>query len=60
MTIEALIMWMLRLFVMCVAPLHLTSACDAQFSNEVASLEGAVFPAGLTKLNLVSFYCCRF
>jgi hypothetical protein len=60
-TLEVPAMWMLHMFVLCVAPLHLTSECDAQTGNEVTSLEGAVFPAGLTKLDLVSmsFGCCR-
>ena len=59
MTIEAFAMHMLHAFVFCVAPLHLTSACDAQFSNEVTSVEGAFFPAGLSKLHLVGLNCCR-
>ena len=33
---------------------HVTSACDAQGSNRITSLAGVVFPAGLTKLHLVS------
>jgi hypothetical protein len=54
-TFEALAVWMLHLFVLRVSPLHLTSACDAQQSNQITSLDGAVFPAGLTLLVLVSF-----
>ena len=34
--------------------LYLTSACHAQSDNHVSGLEGAVFPAGLKKLTLVS------
>ena len=59
MTIEAFAMHMLHLFVFCVALLHLTSACDAQDYNKITSLVGAVFPAALTDLQLVSFDCCR-
>ncbi len=57
MTFEALAVWMLHLFVLRVAPLHLTSACDAQQSNHITSLDGAVFPAGLKELVFVSFDC---
>ena len=39
-----------------VATLHLTFACHAQGENQITSLDGAVFPAGLTKLGLVSFH----
>ncbi len=42
-----------------VATLHLTFACHAQQSNQITSLDGAVFPAGLTYLSLVSFHHCR-
>ena len=42
-----------------VATLHLTFACHAQQSNQITSLDGAVFPAGLTELNLVSFHHSR-
>ena len=38
-----------------VATLHLTCACHAQGWNQISSLDGAVFPAGLTRLWLVSF-----
>jgi hypothetical protein len=38
-----------------VAMLHLTSACHAQNGNQITSLDGAVFPAGLKELQLVSF-----
>jgi hypothetical protein len=38
-----------------VAPLHLTSACHVQENNQITSLDGAVFPAGLTWIRLVSF-----
>ena len=36
------------------AALYLTSACHAQWSNQISSLDGVVFPAGLTTLHLVS------
>jgi hypothetical protein len=42
----------------------LTSACDAQTYNKINSLDGAVFPAALTELQLVSsgilliLFCC--
>jgi hypothetical protein len=39
-----------------VATLHLTAACHAQHDNKITSLDGAVFPAGLTELGLVSFH----
>ncbi len=39
-----------------VATLHLTSACFVQLRNEITSLDGVVFPAGLTTLDLVSFH----
>ena len=39
-----------------VATLHLTFACHAQIKNQITSLDGAVFPSGLTELFLVSFY----
>jgi hypothetical protein len=48
--------WMLRdyfkfaLF----ATLRLKSACPAQDGNQITSLDGAVFPAGLKMLDLVS------
>ncbi len=42
----------------------LTSACDAQSYNQITSLAGAVFPAGLKTLRLVSsrvfFILCRW
>ncbi len=38
-----------------VAMLHLTAACHAQSGNNITSLDGVVFPAGLTMLWLVSF-----
>ena len=41
-----------------VATLHLTFACYAQDLNQISSLDGAVFPAGLTTLWLVSFHPC--
>ena len=41
-----------------VAMLHLTFACYAQSGNQITSLDGAVFPAGLTTLWLVSFHHC--
>jgi hypothetical protein len=53
--------WMLRecsefaLF----ATLRLKSACPAQDGNQITSLDGAVFPAGLTELCLVSARDCR-
>jgi hypothetical protein len=53
--------WMLRdyfkfaLF----ATLRLKSACPAQDGNQITSLDGAVFPAGLTVLCLVSARDCR-
>ncbi len=37
-----------------VAALYLTSACHAQGGNQISSLDGVVFPAGLTWLYLVS------
>ena len=52
---EMLAICMLHSYVLRVAPLHLTSVCDEQDSIKFSSLEGAVFPAGLTKLALVSF-----
>ena len=58
MKLHAFAMRMLHAFVLCVAPLHLTSACDAQDGNKITSLVGVVFPAGLTELDLVSFHCC--
>ena len=42
-----------------VATLHLMFACYAQGNNRISSLDGAVFPAGLTELELVSFHHCR-
>ena len=42
-----------------VATLYLTCARHAQEHNQILSLDGAVFPAGLTMLGLVSFYHCR-
>ena len=39
-----------------VATLHLTSACHVQDRNKITSLDGVVFPAGLTTLYLVSFH----
>ena len=42
-----------------VAALYLTSACHAQHGNKISSLDGVVFPAGLTTLWLVSFCDCR-
>ena len=42
-----------------VTTLHLTFACHAQIKNQITSLDGAVFPAGLTVLGLVSFHYCR-
>ena len=39
-----------------VATLHLTCAFHAQGHNPITSLDGAVFPAGLTTLGLVSFH----
>jgi hypothetical protein len=38
-----------------VAALYLTSACHAQQNNQISRLDGVVFPAGLTYLELVSF-----
>ncbi len=58
MTFEVLAVWMLHLFVLRVSPLYLTAACDAQWNNRITSLDGAVFPAGLTQLLLVSFDYC--
>ncbi len=43
----------------CVAALYLTSACHAQSGNKISSLDGVVFPAGLTMLHLVSICYCR-
>jgi hypothetical protein len=42
-----------------VATLHLTFACHGQYNNQITSLDGVVFPAGLTELSLVSFHNCR-
>ncbi len=42
-----------------VETLHLTLACHAQHLNKITSLDGAVFPAGLTGLELVSFHHFR-
>ncbi len=42
-----------------VETLHLTFACHAQGNNQITSLDGAVFPAGLTELDLVSFHHFR-
>ena len=39
-----------------VATLYLTCARHAQEHNQITSLDGAVFPAGLTTLGLVSFH----
>ena len=41
-----------------VATLYLTCARHAQEHNQILSLDGAVFPAGLTELALVSFHPC--
>ncbi len=43
-----------------VATLHLTFACHAQQGNKITSLDGVVFPAGLTKLWLVSFHVAQY
>ena len=45
----ACILWMF-------VQLHLISALDMQDSNRITSLKGVVFPAGLTKLDVVRFY----
>ncbi len=37
-----------------VAALYLTFACHAQGGNQISSLDGVIFPAGLTTLRLVS------
>ncbi len=42
-----------------VATLHLTFAFFLQKGNQITSLFGAVFPAGLTELYLVCFHDCR-
>jgi len=42
-----------------VATLHLTFAYYAQTRNQITSLDGAVFPSGLTVLDLVRFHHCR-
>ena len=52
----ACILWMF-------VQLHLISALDMQDNNRITSLKGVVFPAGLTKLDVVSFLsiiCLRF
>jgi len=36
-----------------IVSLHLTAFYDVQGANKITSLKGAVFPPGLTKLNLV-------
>jgi hypothetical protein len=41
------------------ATLRLKSACPAQDGNQITSLDGAVFPSGLTVLCLVSARDCR-
>ena len=40
------------------ATLHLKCAFHAQHHNEITSLDGVVFPAGLTTLHLASFHYC--
>jgi hypothetical protein len=50
---EARAVWMLR-DCSCCDVASLTSACHVQNRNEVTSLDGAVFPARLTELYLVS------
>ncbi len=41
--------------------LYLTSACHAQSYNQISSLDGVVFPAGLPWLDVVSFcFCLHF
>jgi hypothetical protein len=53
--------WMLRdysEFARFFATLRLKSACPAQDGNQITSLDGAVFPSGLTKLWLVSARDC--
>jgi hypothetical protein len=43
-----------------VALLYLTSVWHSQKYNQISSLEGVVFPAGLTALDLVSICLCFF
>jgi hypothetical protein len=50
---EARAVWMLR-DCSCCDVASLTSACHAQGGNEITSLDGVVFPAGLMELYLVS------
>ncbi len=52
---EARAVWMLR-DCSCCDVAYLTSSCHAQFRNHITSLDGAVFPAGLTTLDLVRFH----
>ncbi len=43
-----------------VATLHLTFAYHLQQNNKISSLDGVVFPSGLTSLDLVSFHHFSF
>ncbi len=43
-----------------VKALCLTSACHAQGNNQINGLDGAVFPAGLARLGLVSLVLLVF
>ncbi len=52
---EARAVWMLR-DCSCCDVAYLTSSCHAQSFNKITSLDGAVFPAGLKKLDLVGFH----
>ena len=52
---EARAVWMLR-DCSCCDVVYLTSSCHAQQRNTITSLDGVVFPAGLTELGLVSFH----
>jgi hypothetical protein len=44
----------------CILAFYMTYACPAQIRNQITSLDGAVFPSGLTKLWLVSFMIADF
>ncbi len=50
---KAVALYMLCVFASFFA-FYMTSACLAQGKNQIKSLDGVVFPAGLTELSLVS------
>ena len=47
--VESLLVLLCHVTSMC----HVTTACDVQAGNRISSLDGVVFPAGLTELRLV-------